>query len=87
MRQEIGAREWTEITKKEGMVVWGIDVEGNPVKPTHVHSGIVPVHENHVDAGIVLILENHVDAEVTLILENHVDVRTVHVRAGMLTGF
>ena len=69
------------------MVVWGIDVEGNPVDPAHVHTRIVPVHKNHVDAGTFLILENHVGAEVTLILENHVDVRTVHVRAGMLTGF
>ena len=68
------------------MVVWGIDVEGNPVDPAHVHTRIVPVHKNHVDIGIVLILENHVDAGVTLIPENHVDVKTVHVRASMLTG-
>ena len=98
MRQETGAKEGTEITKKGGMVVREISVEGNPVNRAHIHAGIIPVHKNHADVevthipenhaniGTILILESHGDAEVTLIPKNHVDIGTVHVHAGMLTG-
>ena len=73
-RQEIDAREGTKITEKERIVVWEIDVGGNPTNPVHVYAGIVPVHKNHVDA------------EATFIPKNRVDIGTVRVHAGMLTG-
>ena len=79
------------------MVVWEVNVGGNPTNPVHVHAEIVPVHKNHADTEATLIPENHVDtgtihtpknhinAGTVLILENRVDVMIVHVRTGMLT--
>ena len=69
------------------MVVWEVSVGGNPANPAYVYAGIVPIHKNHVDAEATFILKNHVDAGIVLILENCVDVKTVHVLAGILTGF
>ena len=56
------------------MVVWEIDVGGNPTNPVHVHTGIIPVHKNLANA------------EATLIPKNRVDVGTVRVHVGMLSG-
>ena len=80
------------------MVVWDIDVVGNPNNLVPVYVGIVLVHKNHADIEASLIPKNHVnvetvhtpknhvDARTVLILENCVDVRTVHVCVGKLTG-
>ena len=85
-KREVDAREGTKITEKWGMVVWGINMEADPVNLAHIHAEIVPIHENHVDARTILIWANHVDAKVTHIPENLVDNRIIHVHASMLTG-
>ena len=85
MRQEVGAREETEIIEKGGMVVWEIGVGEDPTNPAHVHVGIVPVHKNHADAEVNFIPENHVNVGTVLIFENRVNVGTIHVHASMLT--
>ena len=68
------------------MIVWEIDVGGNPTNPVHVHVGIILIHKNHANAEATLIPENHVDVGIVLIPENRIDIGIVHVRAGMLTG-
>ena len=54
LRQEIDAREETEIIEKGGMVVWEIGVGEDPTNLAHVHVGIVPIHKNHADAEVNL---------------------------------
>ena len=73
MKQEVGAREGTEITEKGGTIVWEIEVGRDPTSPVPVNPGTVPFPENHVDAGIAPILESRINAG------------TVHVHANMPT--
>ena len=73
MKQEVGARERNEITKKGGMVAWEIEVRTDPADLVPVNVGIVPFPENHTDAGTAPILESRINVRP---IHVHVDIPT-----------